>query len=200
VQFFGTDYTINRGEVNFVNPVTVEPQVDLDLETRVRGILVSVSFTGPLNRMSMTYRSDPPLQSQEILALLAVGRTPTSATTLGFSSVRGNDLLSAGGTAVLSSALSQGAAASNNLQRFFGVTRLKIDPQLIGLDNTPQSRISFEQPISRDVTVTYSQTLARAQGQLVRVQWDLNRQWSALLTRDENGIVSVDFVFRKSFR
>lgn len=199
VQFFGTDYRINRGEVNFVNPVSVEPQVDLDLETRVRGILVSVSFAGPLNRMSMTYRSDPPLQSQEILALLAVGRTPASATTLGFSSVRGNDLLSAGGTAVLNSALSQGAAASNNLQRFFGVTRLKIDPQLIGLDNTPQSRISFEQPISRDVTVTYSQTLARAQGQLVRVQWDLNRQWSALLTRDENGIVSVDFVFRKSF-
>jgi translocation and assembly module TamB len=200
VQFFGTDYTINRGEVSFVNPVSIEPQLDLDLETRVRGILVSVSFTGPLNRMSMSYRSDPPLQSSEILALLAVGRTPTSATTLGFSSVRGNDLLSAGGTAVLSSALSQGSSANNNLQRFFGVTRLKIDPQLIGLDNTPQSRISFEQPISRDVTVTYSQTLARAQGQLVRVQWDLNRQWSALLTRDENGIVSVDFVFRRSFK
>jgi translocation and assembly module TamB len=200
VQFFGTDYTINRGEVNFVNPVSIEPQVDLDLETRVRGIVVSISFTGPLNRLSMTYRSDPPMQSSEILALLAVGRTPTAATSPGFSSVRGSDLLTAGGTAVLNSALSQGASANNNLQRFFGVTRLKIDPQLIGLDNTPQSRISFEQPISRDVTVTYSQTLARAQGQLVRVQWDLNRQWSALLTRDENGIVSVDFVFRRSFR
>lgn len=199
VQFFGTDYAINRGEVNFVNPVSIEPQVDLDLETRVRGILVSVSFAGPLNRMSMSYRSDPPLQSSEILALLAVGRTPSSATAMGLNSVRGQDLLSAGGTAMLSSALSQGSAANNNLQRFFGVTRLKIDPQLIGLDNTPQSRISFEQPISRDVTVTYSQTLARAQGQLVRVQWDLNRQWSALLTRDENGIVSVDFVYRRSF-
>ncbi len=199
VQFFGTDYSINRGEVSFVNPVSIDPQVDLDLETRVRGINVSISFAGPLNRMNMTYRSDPPLQSSEILALLAVGRAPTSATTLGFGSVRGNNLLSAGGSAVLSSALSQGSSAGQ-LQRFFGVTRLKIDPQLIGLDNTPQSRLSFEQPVSRDVTVTYSQTLARAQGQLVRVQWDLSRQWSALATRDENGVLSVDFVFRKSFK
>lgn len=199
VQFFGTDYKITRGEVNFVNPVTIEPRVDLDLETRVRGIVVSINFTGPLNKLNMSYRSDPPLQSSEILALLAVGRTPTTATTLGVGTLNAQGLLgTSGGNAILSSALS--TPSNSGLQRFFGVTRLKIDPQLIGLDNTPQSRVSLEQPISRDVTVTYVQTLARAQGQLVRVQWDLSKEWSALATRDENGVLSIDFIFKRGFK
>ncbi len=201
VQFFGTDYRINRGEVTFVNPVTIEPRVDLDLETRVRGIAVSINFSGPLNKLNMSYRSDPPLQSSEILALLAVGRTPTAATALGVGTINGQNLLgggAGGGNAVLNSALS--TPTNSNLQRFFGVTRLKIDPQLIGMDNTPQARMSLEQPISRDVTVTYVQMLSRAQGQMVRVQWDLSKEWSALATRDENGVLSVDFIFKRSFR
>jgi len=92
------------------------------------------------------------------------------------------------------------APSSGALQRFFGITRVKIDPQLIGLDNTPQARLSFEQQISRDVSVTYVTSLNRAQYQLVRVQWDLSRQWSAIATRDENGVLSVDFLFKKSFK
>lgn len=198
VQFFGTDYTINRGEVSFVNPVRIDPQLDLDLETRVRGIAVSINFAGPLNKMNMTYRSDPPLQSSEILALLAVGRTPTTATQAGLGAIRGQDLLGAGGNAILSSAMS--APSNSGLQRFFGISRIKIDPQLIGLDNTPQARLSVEQPISRDVSVTYITSLNRAQNQLVRVQWDLSREWSAIATRDENGVLSVDFVFKRSFK
>jgi translocation and assembly module TamB len=199
VQFFGTDYRINRGEVNFVNPVRVEPVADLDLETQVRGITVSITFAGPMNKMKMSYRSDPPLQSSEILALLAVGRTPSAASTLGRGGISGRDLIASGGNAIVNSAVASGGGSSG-LQRFFGVTRLKIDPQLIGLDNTPQARVSFEQQISRDVTVTYVQALNRAQQQLVRVEWDFNREWSAIATRDENGVLSVDFVYRRSFR
>ena len=76
VQFFGNKYTINRGEIGFFNPVKIEPVLDMDLETRVRGVLVTINFTGPLNKLNVSYRSDPPLQSTEIVALLAVGRHP----------------------------------------------------------------------------------------------------------------------------
>ena len=81
IQFFGTRYTINRGEVAFFNPVRIEPVVNLDLETRVRGVLVNISFNGPLQRLNVSYRSDPPLQSNEIIALLAIGRAPGSNAT-----------------------------------------------------------------------------------------------------------------------
>lgn len=200
VQFFGTDYRVNRGEITFQNPVMIDPIVDLDLETTVRGIVVSITFAGPLRKMSMSYRSDPPLQSSEILALLAVGRTPSSVPGVGVGTIRGNDLLTqSGGSAVINSAIAA-APTSGRLQRFFGVSRLKIDPQLIGIDNTPQARLSVEQQLSRNVSLSYVTSLSRAQQQIVRVQWDLTRQWSAIATRDENGVLSIDFVFRRSFR
>ena len=76
VQFFGNKYTINRGEIGFYNPAKIEPVLDMDLETRVRGVLVTINFTGPVSKLNVSYRSDPPLQSTEIIALLAVGRAP----------------------------------------------------------------------------------------------------------------------------
>ena len=198
IVFFGTDYTINRGEIDFVNPVRLDPQVDLDLETRIRGIVVSLSFAGPISRLNMSYRSDPPLQSSEILALLAVGRTPGSTTSNYTAPGRSADPLTAGGNAILDSAIS--SSSGGRLQRFFGISRLKIDPQLIGLDNTPQARLTVEQQVSRDVTVTYITNLNRAQQQIVRVAWDLSRQFSAIMTRDENGVLSIDFVYKQSFK
>ncbi len=204
VDFFGTRYTINRGEINFVNPVQIEPRVDLDLETRIRGIVVSINLTGPLRKLNLTYRSDPPLQSRDILALIAVGRTPvTSNQSSSLSADRSLDLLGGGGgTAVLNSAIGAGpgGGANSRLQRFFGISRVKIDPQLIGLNNTPQARLSVEQQISRDVTVTYVTSLNSAQSQFVQVQWDFSRSFSALATREENGVISVDFLYRRNFR
>jgi hypothetical protein len=41
--------------------------------------------------------------------------------------------------------------------------------------------------------------LNRTQEQIVRVQWDLNRDWSAIAVRDPNGLFGVDFQFRKRF-
>ena len=78
VNVFGNKYTINRGEVRFINPTRIEPYLDVDMQTRARGIDVTISFTGTINKLNMTYRSDPPLQPNEIIALLAMGRDPTA--------------------------------------------------------------------------------------------------------------------------
>ena len=71
IQLFGNKYTINRGEVNFSNPVKIEPTLDLDLQTQARGVTVNITITGPMDKLNVSYRSDPPLQSSDIIALLA---------------------------------------------------------------------------------------------------------------------------------
>ena len=76
--FFGTKYTINQGSIAFYNPVKVEPILNIDLETKARGIDITLTVSGPLNKLHLTPRSDPPLQFSEIVALLATGRAPTS--------------------------------------------------------------------------------------------------------------------------
>ena len=81
IRFFGNRYTITRGDISFFNPVRIEPVIDLDLETKVRGITVNMNFSGPVSKLNASYRSDPPLQSTEIIALLTVGRTPGTGIT-----------------------------------------------------------------------------------------------------------------------
>ncbi len=199
IRFFGNQYTITRGEVSFFNPVRVEPVLDLDLETRVRGITVTINFSGPVNKLNVSYRSDPPLQSTEIIALLTVGRTPagTAGTTYGTTQGTQN-LFQAGGNSLLGQAVS--APLTGRLQRLFGISRLKIDPELTGVANTPQARLTIEQQLSRDITITYITHLNRAQQQIVQVQWDFSKDFSALAVRDENGVFGIDFQYRRRFK
>ncbi len=95
--FFGTQYTVNQGTVNFYNPVKVDPILNVDLETKARGIDITLTVSGPLNKLTLTPRSDPPLQFSEIVALLAQGRTPTSDPALMRAAERGPADVSAGG-------------------------------------------------------------------------------------------------------
>jgi translocation and assembly module TamB len=200
LQVLGTKYTIDRGDIRFLNPVKIEPTVDMDLETKLRGITVNVTLAGSPSNLKMNWSSDPPLQQSEIIALLAAGRDPTLAgnqVAPGVSS-GGSNNFAAAGTGLVGQALN--AQLSSRLQRFFGATRVKIDPTLIGVDNLPQARLTWEQQVSKDVTLTYITNLNRTQEQLIQVQWDLDKNWSAIAVRDPNGLFGIDFQYRKRFK
>ncbi len=199
INFLGNRYTITRGEISFLNPVRLEPVLNLDLAVRVRGIDVSMNFTGPLDRPNVTYRSDPPLQVQEIIALLAVGRAPTSdPALLARQSERDQSWQQIGASTLVGQALA--APVAGRLQRFFGVSRIKIDPQLTGLGNYPGAQLTLEQQVSQNITFTYVTSLAQEQQQLIRVEWNVSRQWSILAVREENGLFGIEFQYRKQFK
>ncbi|HEV8412503.1 MAG TPA: translocation/assembly module TamB domain-containing protein [Bryobacteraceae bacterium] len=200
VQFSGARYTINRGDIRFVNPVKIEPTFDMDLETKARGVTVDVSFTGTPSNVKLNWSSDPPLQQSEIIALLATGRDPNAPlnqTAPGVIGGGGTDFAAAG-TGLVGQAIS--SQLNSRFTRFFGATRVKIDPTLIGVDNLPQARLTWEQQVSKDVTLTYITNLNRTQEQLIQIQWDLNKSWSAIAVRDPNGVFGIDFQFRKRVR
>ncbi|HLJ46829.1 MAG TPA: translocation/assembly module TamB domain-containing protein [Bryobacteraceae bacterium] len=198
IDFFGNKYSINRGEINFFNPARIEPIIDMDLETTAGGIKVDITFSGPLNKLNFSYRSDPPLETNQIIALLAVGRQPVTTGALASTqTVTNTNYLATGGNAILSEAISP---ATGRLQRLFGVSHIKIDPQLTDVTAIPQARLTLEQQISKDITFTYITNLSRTQEQIVRVEWTLNKQWSVVALRDENGQFSLDFQYRKRFK
>jgi translocation and assembly module TamB len=198
IEFFGNKYTISRGEVNFYSPSKIEPIIDMDLETQVRGVVVDISFSGPLSKLNFSYRSDPPLETNDIIALLAVGRAPQTVGGLASSQTStSTNYLATGSNALLGQAI---APATGRLQRFFGVSHIKIDPQLTDITSVPQARLTLEQQVSNDITLTYITNLARSDQQIVRVEWDFSKQWSVVALRDENGAFGVDFQYRKRFK
>jgi len=198
VNFFGSKYTIKRGEVSFYNTSKIEPVLDMDVETRIRAVTVGINFSGPINKLNVSYRSDPPLAPTEIIALLTVGRSPDSISYTSQGNQQSGSFLQTGANTLLGNAIS--APISSQLQRFFGVSRLKIDPLISGLEGTPQARLTVEQQVSKDVTVTFVTTLNRSQQQVVRLEWNLSKEWSVIALRDENGSFGLDFQIRKQLR
>ncbi len=59
IEFFGNKYSINRGEIKFDNPSKIEPNINMDLSTQVRGITVDISFSGSLEQteLLLSFRS-----------------------------------------------------------------------------------------------------------------------------------------------
>jgi len=196
--FFGNKYTINQGSISFYNPVKLEPILNIDLQTRARGIDVTLTISGPMNKLNVTYRSDPPLQFSDIVALLATGRTPASDLSLtARESASAQSWQQLGASALVGQAIANPVAG--RLQRFFGVSRIKIDPQLTGIEN-PQARLTLEQQVTPDITFTYITNVTRSNPQVVRIDWALNRIWSVVAVRDESGIFGLDFYYKKRLK
>ncbi len=198
VVFYGTKYTINQGTIAFYNALKVEPILDFDLETKANGIDITLTVAGPLNKLHLTPRSDPPLQFSEIVSLLATGRTPTSdPTMLVQQSTAPQSWQQMGASALLGQAIASPVAG--RLQRFFGVSKLRIDPTLPGVENNPQARLTLEQQVTPDITFTYITNVTTSNPQIVRAEWSLSKQWSVVALREENGTFGLDFFFKKRF-
>jgi translocation and assembly module TamB len=198
--FFGTNYNIDQGTVAFYNPQQIDPVLNIDLETNTHGVDVALNVTGTMDKLKLTYRSDPPLQFSEIVALLATGKMPTSDPILAANQTPPpeQNMQQKGASALLGQAVAN--PVSGRLQRLFGVSKFKIDPQIIGVQNTPQARMTLEQQITRDLTFTYITDVASSNPQIIRVQWDIDPTWTAIAERDENGAFGVDFFYKKRFR
>jgi translocation and assembly module TamB len=82
----------------------------------------------------------------------------------------------------------------------FGIANIRIDPLVQGITNTPQTRVTIEQPISRDITITYVTNLSQTSEQIFRFEWALSRQFSVVALRDDNGEFGIDFLYKKQFK
>lgn len=204
--FFGNKYTINQGTINFFNPVKIEPVLNIDLETKARGVEVTLTVSGPITKLNVSYRSDPPLQFSDIVGLLATGKTPNDPTIAARQTDTQQSWQQLGASALVGQAIANPVAG--RLQRFFGVSKLKIDPLLPGLGGggsgasggSPGARLSVEQQITPNIIFDYVINTNSTSSQLVRVEWAFSKQWSAVILREENSAFGIDFQYKKRFK
>jgi translocation and assembly module TamB len=198
VFFNGTKYRLERGDITFSNPLSIEPVINLDMSARVQGYDVTIGLHGQAiggKGISMTYRSDPPLANSDIIALLAFGRTRgQNVYTASQPGVNTNDTASAS-NAILGEALN--ATFSDRVQRLFGASRVKIDPQFIGSENNPSARVTIEQQISNDITFTYVTSLTQSAETVIQVEYNIDKNVSIVAVRDQNGVLGFDVHIRK---
>ena len=80
------------------------------------------------------------------------------------------------------------------------MSKLRIDPTLSGVENNPQARLTLEQQVSSTLTFTYITNVTNSNPQVVRVEWAMSPQWSAVALREENGLFGVDFFYKRRFK
>jgi translocation and assembly module TamB len=197
VYFNGTKYRLERGDVTFINPVSTTPVLDLQMSTRVRDYDITVNLNGELSKLNVNYRSEPPLPEPDIVALLALGRTREESAQLQQS---GQPLTQEASNAILTEALN--ATVSNRVQRLFGVSRIKIDPQGLSTETNPARgpQVTIEQQVAGNLTLTYSTNVSQASQQIIQVEYNVSRNVSIVAVRDQNGVVSFDVRIRQRKR
>jgi len=194
--FAGTKYQLQRGEIYFTNPVRIDPIIDLDATAQVENYDITIGLHGTSTNLKPTYRSEPPLSESDVFALLALGRTQEEAQLY-------QERQAQQGTDPTTSALLGGAlnaTVSNRVEKLFGVGSVKIDPAFVGTLGGSSARITVQQQLSRQITVTFATNVNTSAQQLIQVQYDLNHDNSIVVGRDESGVFSIVYKLRKRYR
>ncbi|MGB9235640.1 MAG: translocation/assembly module TamB domain-containing protein, partial [Terriglobales bacterium] len=198
ISFNGTKYKLERGDLTFANPAKTQPIVDLQAATRVRDYDITIRIRGDAsvsNGLKVSWQSEPSLPEGDVIALLALGRTQEEAAaatqsggTLGFGGEASNLLIN--------EALN--STVNSRLQRLFGASRIKIDPQGLGGETNivrgPQ--LTIEQQVASNVTLTYSTNVSVSSQQIIQAEYNITRNISIVALRDQNGVASFDLRIR----
>ncbi|MGA7920522.1 MAG: translocation/assembly module TamB [Candidatus Acidiferrales bacterium] len=195
MSFRGNTFTLTRGDVNFANPFQLDPELNIEATSTISQYQVTINFSGRASKLSLSYRSDPPLPDSDIIALLALGTTGQESA-LRSSAGAGQNY---GATALLSEAISSGLGG--RIEHLFGISHFRVDPFLAGTatESNASARVTIEQQVTRDLTITYSSNAASDQEQLIQVEYHVKRDLSVVFLRDVNGTYGLDIKWVRHF-
>jgi len=90
-----------------------------------------------------------------------------------------------------------GKRVMNPVQRLLGASRVKIDPLYVGTTNTTSARVTLEQQINNNITLTYITSLAQSTETVVQVEYNIDKNLSIVAVRDQNGVLGFDVHIRR---
>jgi len=171
----------------------------VEASTRIQQYEITLNFNGPASKLTLAYRSDPPLPANDIVTLLALGQTSQEST---LRSATGTQSGTTGASALLSEAVS--SQVGGRLEKLFGITNFRVDPGLAavgptGLSQNAAARVTVQQQVTRTLTVTYVSNVGSTQQQVIQVEYAVSPMVSIVALRDYNGIFGMDLVIKKRF-
>ena len=199
MNFAGNRYRVTRGDLNFANPFRLDPVLNVEATTTIEQYEITLNFNGPASKLALAYRSDPPLPENDVITLLALGQTTSEAAARSGGTGQTG---ASGASAILSEAVS--SQLGGRLERLFGITRFRVDPGLTELGSTGSgqnagARVTVEQQVARNLTITYVSNVSSTQEQVIQVEYNVDRNVSIVGLRDQNGTFGIDVKIKKRF-
>ena len=178
-------YQLQRGLITFDNPNETHPVLNVSVTTTVEQYNLTLTMRGPLDKLTTSYVSDPPLATADVINLIARGQTTEESA----ASSQSTDSM------VASEAASQ---LSSSVQKLAGISSLQIDPTLGGNSN-PSARIAIQQRVTKNLLFSFSTDVSQPGSEIVQGEYQFNKRWSVSVQRDQLGGVSVDGRYHTRF-
>lgn len=180
------EYIIETGVVDFTNETRIRPSLNLRARTQVAGHDITLLATGDGEDLETQFTSDSGLPEPDIISLLLTGRTLEEAQESGL------NIASQQALSYLTGSLGGrlGKAAEDSL----GLSRVRVEPNLISAEGDPSARLTIGQDITRRLNLIYSMNLTDSSDQIFVTEYDVTRRFNA------RGVKQSDNSYRFDFR
>ena len=184
--FRNTRYQLQRGVITFDDPNETHPVLNLSVGTTIEQYNLTITMRGPLDKLTTSYTSDPPLATADVINLIARGKTTQESA----ASSQSTDSM------IASQAASQ---LSSGVQKLAGISSLQIDPTLGGNNTNPSARVAIQQRVTKDLLFSFSTDVSQPGEEIIQGEYQINKRWSVSMSRDQLGGISVDGRYHKRF-
>jgi hypothetical protein len=191
-------FKVERGALTFSNPHQLDPLIDLELQTTVQTVDITLSLSGTLDHLNAKFSSSTNLADLDIMSLLAGGQRiegdigpppqPTERTETS--------------QAVASNFLAGQAASAltSRVGRLFGLDRFRIDPLSQETGQSVQGvAFTVGKRLSSRLFVTYSSDPSSTTPTVWQVEYQAGRNVVLLLTQSGRGDYALDVQWGRRF-
>jgi outer membrane protein assembly complex protein YaeT len=175
-------YYLDRGAISFNNENRIEPFLDITTRTEARAggedYEITLQISGEADNLETQLTSDPSLPEPDIVSILVTGRLLEDARGEASEVLRQQTMsLLAGGVA---------GRLGTELERATGLSRVRIEPNLIAAESDPTARLTIGQEITRQLEIIYSMNLTDSTDQIYIGEYDLTRRFTTRVIHQTN--------------
>jgi translocation and assembly module TamB len=211
--------TVTRGTINFIRnqryeltraiidlppQQEIDPVLNVEAESEIKGYRTIVQLTGPLSQLSATVRSEPSLPQADVVSLITRGDLASND--------ESQSTLAQTGVGTAASLLTEtliNQPVQRATDKLFGLNRFELDPLIAGRGgSSPTARLTVGRQINRNLSVTYSTNVTTDQNQVLALEYRVSDRLSFVAQYQQGPVntlraqrdnFSFEIRFRKRF-
>jgi|GEM_PF-4555719 len=181
-------FKITRGNIDFIGLEELNPNLDIEAETRIARVKIIVSITGPADRIVLDLSSDPAMDRTDIISYLVFGKPA-------------GELNRQQNFNAQQAALNlTGRLAANELKNILGdAFRLDVLTLESGSGDITRGSLAVGKYVTPDVFVLYRHRFQVDEPDQVEVTYEINRNFSIETQLGDEKTSGIDFVWDFDF-
>lgn len=193
VSYRNTEFDVQKGVIDFVDPYRIEPEIDIRAESEIRQWTIVLEITGTPENLDFALSSTPPEEDEDIISLLATGRTTREIGSGSGGATAPEQMLARLVTGPLENRLRRGTGLD--------IVEVEYKRNATETEENEQMRVTLGKELSRRLTVKYG--VERKGGELVQQStgiYKLLENLSLNAFQDTEGDFGGEMRYRLEFR